>query len=125
MIGRASVLLHRSEHFHCFFENVCHCLRVFNTIRLILSQIGILDLIMDKKTFWFSKEIAVVTSFLTFGTLNSVAVTFILARKSEGQDGISHYFNHSFVLTLLAFLGKAMCLIPYLIKKYSGSYSSG
>ena len=86
----------------------------------MLSQI-----IMDKKTFWFSKEMAVVTSFLTFGTLNSVAVTFILARKSEGRDGISHYFNHAFVLTLLAFLGKALSLIPYLIKKYSGSYSSG
>ena len=111
--------------FSLFFENVCHCLRVFNTIRLILSQIGILDLIMDKKTFWFSKEIAVVTSFLTLGTLNSVALTFVLARKSEGRDGISHYFNHSFVLTLLTLLGKAMNLIPYLIKKYSGSYSSG
>ena len=82
-------------------------------------------MVMDKKTFWFSKEIAVVTSFLTFGTLNSVALTFILARKSEGRDGISHYFNHSFVLTLLSFLGKAMSLIPYQIMKYSGSYSSG
>ena len=83
------------------------------------------QMVMDKKTFLFSKEIAVVTSFLTFGTLNSVTVTFILARKSEGRDGISHYFNHAFVLTLLAFLGKAMSLKLYLIKKYSGSYSSG
>ena len=66
-----------------------------------------------------------VISFLTFGTLNSVAVTFLLARKSKGRDGITYYFDHSYILTLMAFLGKAMCLIPYLIKKYSGSFLEG
>ena len=80
---------------------------------------------MDKKQYWFSKDLAVVISFLTFGTVNSVAVTFLLARKSKGRDGISHYFDHSYIITLMAFLGKALCLIPYLIKKYSVSFLEG
>ena len=84
-----------------------------------------LEEVKDKKKSWFSKDTTVVASFLTLGTLNSVAVIFLLARKSKGQDGISHYFNHPYILTSMAFLGKAMCLIPYLIKKYSGSYIKG
>ena len=80
---------------------------------------------MDKRKYWFSKDVTLVIAFLTFGTLNSVAVTFLLARKSKGRDGISHYFDHSYVLTLMAFLGKALCLIPYLIKKYSGCFLEG
>ena len=86
---------------------------------------GVLEEAKDKKKSWFSKDISVVVSFLTLGTLNSVAVIFLLARKSKGQDGTLHYFNHSYVLTLMAFLGKAMCLIPYLIMKSSGFYLKG
>ena len=86
---------------------------------------GVLEEAKDKKKSWFSKDITVVVSFLTLGTLNSVAVIFLLARKSKGQDGISHYFNHSYILTSMAFLGKAMCLIPYLIMKSSGFYLKG
>ena len=80
---------------------------------------------MDKKKHWFSHDLTVVISYLTFGALNSVTVTFLLARKSEGRDGISHYFDHSYILTFIAFLGKALCLIPYLIKKYSGCFLEG
>ena len=80
---------------------------------------------MDKRKYWFSKDVTLVIAFLTFGTLNSVAVTFLLARKSKGRDGISHYFDHSYILTLMAFLGKALCLIPYLMKKYSVSFTEG
>ena len=58
---------------------------------------GVLEEAKDKKKSWFSKDITVVLSFLTLGTLNSVAVIFLLARKSKGQDGTLHYFDHSYV----------------------------
>ena len=80
---------------------------------------------MDKKKYWFSHDLTAVISYLTFGALNSVTVTFLLARKSKGRDGISHYFDHSYILTFMAFFGKALCLIPYLMKKYSVSFMEG
>ena len=71
------------------------------------------------KTTMTAKDKTLIASFLVFGTLNTVAVTMLLARKSEGRDGTLRYFDHSYILTLLTFLGKAVCMIPYLIKRAS------
>ena len=64
------------------------------------------------KTTMTAKDKATIASFLVFGTLNTVAVTMLLARKSEGRDGTLRYFDHSYILTLLTFMGKAVCMIP-------------
>ena len=69
----------------------------------------------------YAKDKIVVLSFLVFGTLNSLIVTMMLARKSVGRDGIDHYFDHAYIITLMNIMGKAVCMIPYIMKKVSAA----
>ena len=72
-----------------------------------------------------AKEKLISISFLIFGILGCVEINFLLARKSEGKDGTLRYFEHPEVLTLMVCMGKTLCFVPYMLMKYSGSFSQG
>jgi len=41
----------------------------------------------------------------------------MLARKSPGIDGEERYFNHPFIMTFLAMMGNALCMVVYQFKQ--------